>query len=173
MKRLLVRRSAQVEMQEAEKELSKSHTLSMEEIKAIMAEKGSLATKLCEMDVDYGSRIASDNTTRYGNTIGDLEFLLINVLLKFRLIMITNPKKINAKLAIEEETVFVQEPAIKVKEEMPECVEEYEAGTDRRNTHIPEIVVSDDEMDRSFVEQIFVGDIEQQARGKQIMNTHA
>jgi hypothetical protein len=64
MKRLLVRRSAQVEMEEAEKELSKSHTLSMQEIKAIMEEKGSLATKLCEMDVDYGSRIASDNVTR-------------------------------------------------------------------------------------------------------------
>lgn len=64
MRRLLVRRSAQVEMEEAEKELSKSHTLSMQEIKEIMAEKGSLATKLSEMDVDYGSRIASDNVTR-------------------------------------------------------------------------------------------------------------
>jgi hypothetical protein len=64
MKRLLVRRSAQVEMEVAEKELSKTHTLTMDQIKEIMAEKGSLATILKENETDYGRRIASDNITR-------------------------------------------------------------------------------------------------------------
>jgi hypothetical protein len=85
--------------------------------------------------------------------------------------MITNPKNDIAKLAIEEETVFNEEPAIKVKVEIPERVEEDDAGTDRSNAEIPEIVVSDDENDRSFVEQIFVSTIEQQASGKHFVNT--
>lgn len=76
--------------------------------------------------------------------------------------MITNPKKNETKLAIEEETVFEEEPAVKVKVEIPERAQDDEAGRD--NTEIPEIVVSDDEeLNRSLVEQIFVSNIEQQA----------
>ncbi|XP_059474980.1 DNA excision repair protein ERCC-5 homolog isoform X2 [Neocloeon triangulifer] len=100
MKRLLLRRSAQVELEFAEKELSKRHTLSMEEIKEIMAEKGSLASKLAEMDTDYGQRISSDAVTR---------FILIN-----------NPDQREAKLAVEgnDELEVATTSTIIVKQEL-------------------------------------------------------
>lgn len=85
--------------------------------------------------------------------------------------MISNPTKTDTKLAIEEDTIFVAEPAIKVKVEIPERLEEDVSGTDKSNIEIPEIVVSDDELDRSFVEQMFVSNIEHQACGKNFMGT--
>lgn len=64
LRRCLIRRSAQVGLEEAEKELGEHHTLTMAQLQDMMEEKGSLASTLSEMENDAGRRIASDTTTR-------------------------------------------------------------------------------------------------------------
>ncbi|CAB3368985.1 Hypothetical predicted protein [Cloeon dipterum] len=135
MRRLLLRRSAQVELDLVEKELSKRHTLSMEEIKEIMAEKGSLATKLADMDVDYGQRIASDDVTRF--------------------ILIKNPnaKKV-AKLAVDGEEQEDIGTEVTVKEEVD--VEPISV------TFKGDIVISDEEEELAQVGAMDLGRIKKE-----------
>lgn len=58
MERLLTRRSVQVSLEEAEKEMG-GRTLNLGDIETMLKEGG------VDVSVDIGNRIASDNTTRY------------------------------------------------------------------------------------------------------------
>jgi len=73
--------------------------------------------------------------------------------------MISNSDTNVPKLAVEEDKTasFPEEPAIKVKEEPREPLSELVAENDKGE--VSEIVISDDEMDRSMVEKTFISNI--------------
>jgi hypothetical protein len=64
LRRLLVRRSAHLGLEQVEKELGERHTLTLAQLEEIMVEKGSLGDTLANMAEDAGKRIVSDTTTR-------------------------------------------------------------------------------------------------------------
>lgn len=72
MKRLLKRRSIQVSLEEVEKEIG-GRTLSLGDVEAMLAEEG------VEITEQVGSRIASDDVTRYVYVSGMVIEIVVSI----------------------------------------------------------------------------------------------
>lgn len=86
MNRLLKRRSVQVSLQEAEKEMG-GRTFSLGDVEALLVEQGIQTSNV-------GQRIASDNVTRYVYVTGK-NFFLSFVFIVFIFLKIINSKICN------------------------------------------------------------------------------